>query len=465
MKKIPDKFAVLTIYMALVLVTLLAYVHLGGNEFVDYDDPDYVTENPHVYGGITYQSIIWAFTTPHEANWNPVTQISHMLDCELFGLNPGRHHLTSLLFHIVSTLLLFWVLNKMTAGYWQSVFVAAIFALHPLHVESVAWIAERKDVLSGFFWILTIAAYLHYIKRPIVSRYILVLICLTIGLMSKPMLITLPFVLLLLDYWPLNRLRFGTIRETDLASQYEPVNKGYEKRSIQWLIVEKIPLIVNVALFSVIVYFVQHNAGALMEKLSLKDRIANAFTSYSIYLGDMFYPRGLAVFYPHPVDTLPIWKPIVSLLFLVFVTIIIIWKGITKRYLLTGWLWYIGTLIPVIGLIQTGLHARADRFTYLPSIGVYIIVAWGAFDLFAKLRHKKVTLSTLIAIILGTLVICTRKQVSYWQNDFSLFGHALEATRNNHVMHSNFGFALKSKGKQEFKPRLRASFLLLRKCL
>jgi tetratricopeptide (TPR) repeat protein len=440
MEHTPKKLHLPLIYAVLALVTIIAFEQVRLNEFIGYDDDRYVTENPQVKAGMTPESVHWALTTTAIGYWHPLALLSHMLDCELFGLEPSRHHLTSLFFHVANTLLLFWVLKRMTGAVWASSFVAAVFAIHPLHVESVAWISERKDVLSGLFWMLTIAAYVRYAERPSVGRYLMVVLGLSAGLMAKPMVVTMPFVLLLLDFWPLGR--FST-------PQAEPVTPNYRKSMTYRLIGEKIPLFVLTAVLCVVTYIVPKSRGVAvsMEFVSLNSRIENALVSYVSYIWKMLNPSRLAVLYPHPGDSLPVWKTIVCLLTLVVVSAGIVYLGRRRRYLAVGWLWYLGTLLPVIGLVQAGAQAMADRYTYLPSIGILIMIAWGVSDLVAKWRYRRIGLGVTAGIVLTTLAICTRVQLRHWRNNLALFGHALKVTENNYVMHSNYGGALFEEGR------------------
>jgi tetratricopeptide (TPR) repeat protein len=423
MKQYSNKLYVISICAVLALATIIAYEPMRYNNFVGLDDPAYVTDNPHVKGGITREAVIWAFTTPYSGNWHSLTWLSHMLDCEFFGLNPTGHHFTSLLLHVVNALLLFLVFNRMTGNMWPSAFVAALFALHPLHVESVAWAAERKDVLSGFFWMLAMIAYVRYAERPSIRRYVLVVLAFCLGLLSKPMIVTLPFVLLLLDYWPLGRLQWGN-------------------RSARRLIREKIPLFVLAAVSSVITFIVQQKAGAmameLPEKLPLNFRISNALVSYISYISKMIYPSRLAVFYP--LNMIPLWWTTICFVMLAAISTFIIVSH--KRYLMTGWFWYLGTLVPVIGLVQVGSQALADRYTYLPLIGIFIMVAWGAAEIGTKWHFRRFWLGTSMGLVLAVLLICTRTQVRYWQDNLTLYGHAAEVTKNNFRMHTLYGNAL-----------------------
>jgi tetratricopeptide (TPR) repeat protein len=430
-----NKRYTILICVILALVTAIAFEQVRRNDFIDYDDNVYVTENQHVQGGLSLESVIWAFTTRQEGNWHPLTWLSHMLDCQLFGTNASWHHLTNVLFHIANTLLLFWILKKMTDALWASFFVAAAFALHPLHVESVAWIAERKDVLSGLFWMLTIACYIRYCEQPSIKRYLLVFLVFALGLMAKPMLVTLPFVLLLLDYWPLGRLQWG--HQTD-----------NQEWSVWRLVREKIPLFILTIASSVITFIVQQMGGAMDvgESYSLGVRISNALVCYAGYIIKMVYPARLAVLYPHPGANLPMWQPIVSLLIIVAASAVVIYAGRRQRYLAVGWFWYLGTLVPVIGLVQVGAQAMADRYTYLPLIGIFIMVGWGIGEIAAKWRERETVLGICAGVVLAAFLICTRLQVRYWQDNFKLFGHSVAVTEDNFLMHDSYGGALFEKG-------------------
>ncbi len=425
-------------YLVLAVSTLVAYESVRHNDFVGVDDAAYVTDNPSVKGGITYESVVWAFTTSHVGNWHPLTWLSHILDCQLFGLNPLGHHLTNLLFHIANTLLLFWVLKEMTGDFWPSAFVSAAFALHPLHVESVAWVSERKDVLSTLFWFLTMIAYVQYAKKPGIKRYALVILALALGLMAKPMLVTLPFVLLLLDYWPLGRFHLSQIKEEKTPSKSKPTEAPYQSATAWRLISEKFPLFILAAVSSIITFIIQQSAGAmeLMEKLPLSSRISNALLSYVSYIGKMIYPSRLAVLYP--LNKIPSWQPFVMILVAISVLVFIS----RRRYLTVGWLWYLGTLVPVIGIVQVGPQAMADRYTYVPSIGLLIIIGWGLPSIIPQFKYKKIALVAVSVVVLLSLILCTRRQVSFWQNSFKLFSHALSVTNGNPAAHSGLAKSL-----------------------
>ncbi len=440
-----NKLKALLIYVVLALATFIAYEQVRNHDFISYDDDKYVCENRHVMDGLTSDSIRWAFTTDHAGYWHPLTWLSHMLDCQLFGTNPGWHHVTNVLFHIANTLLLFAVLKRMTGAFWCSVFVASAFALHPLHVESVAWIAERKDVLSGFFWMLTIWAYVRYAERPGINRYVLVLLSFALGLMAKPMLVTLPFVLLLLDYWPLGRVQWASegTEKNLIATKSAGLNRNV--LSAIRLTVEKIPLFVLSAASSIVTCIGARSSGAMtaLEWFPLKFRIANASLSYRDYIVKMFYPSRLAVLYPYQ----EVFHIGGAVLLLVGISVLVIRQAQRRPWLTVGWLWYLGTLVPVIGLVRVGSQAMADRYTYLPSIGIFIMVSWGATELLAKWRYQKIGLGILAGLLLTALLICTYVQVRYWRNDFTLYEHTLSVTRKNYVIHFNYGVALLEKGR------------------
>ncbi|MBN1787596.1 MAG: glycosyltransferase family 39 protein [Sedimentisphaerales bacterium] len=402
-------------------VTLVIYFQVHSFKSTSFDDPIYVYNNPNVQAPITLESVKWALAAGRAANWHPLTWLSHMLDWQLFGSNPQGPHLVNLFFHIANALLLFIVFKQMTHKLWQSAFVAALFALHPLHVESVAWIAERKDVLSTFFWILTMLAYVRFTKKPNITSYLPIIIFFALGLMSKPMLVTLPFVLLLLDYWPLERISL----------------KDNSKRSLSHLLIEKIPLFLMTLASCIVTYIVQQQAGAVRsgEKLSFSIRLANVFTSYMKYIYKMIYPSRLAVFYPHPVQKVSIPYAIISAVILVIITIIFLRLASKRKYLFTGWLWYLGTLVPVIGLVQVGAQAIADRYTYITLTGLFIIIAWTATEITSKWKNKKIILTLASILIISALSICTFFQAGHWRNDLTLFQHTLDVTENNHVAH------------------------------
>jgi len=380
-------------------------------------------------------------------NWHPVTTISHMLDCQLHGLKAGGHHFTNVLLHSIAAILLFLALQCMTGALWRSAFVAAVFAIHPLRVESVAWIAERKDVLSGVFFMLTLLVYVHYVRAPSIGRYLFVAVVFAFGLMSKPMLVTLPFLLLLLDYWPLNRigrLAFGkpAARQAVVSGQRSVVSGRFFK-----LVVEKIPLIALSTVSSVVTFLAQRGAVGWTEQLPVLARINNAVVSYVAYIWQMLWPVKLAVFYPHPEHRLPLWEIIVSLLLLLGLTAVAIALRKQRPYFVTGWLWYLGMLVPVIGLVQVGWQGRADRYTYLPQIGLYIVAAWAVSDLIALWRYQRTILSAAAILTIAVLSWRAWVQTSYWRDSETLFTHALAVTSNNDVAENNLGIVFLRKGK------------------
>ena len=401
------------ICILLVIATFIAYMQVLNYGFItSFDDTEYLTSNWNIKAGLTKESIVWAFSTSYAANWFPVTWLSHMLDYELYGMEPFGHHLTSLIFHITNTLLLFGVLLKMTGALWRSGLVAVLFALHPLNVESVAWVSERKNVLSTFFLLLTLWAYVRYVDKKNAGNYLLVVLFLALGLMSKPMLVTLPFVFLLLDFWPLKR--FSEVRPTRL-------------------ILEKVPLFILIIGSCVATFIAQRSGGAMrsFEFSSLYFRIANGLVSYFEYLRNMLWPSGLSVFYPHPGNALPIWKPLACTIVLAVVTIWVV-KGIRRApYLAVGWFWYLGTLVPVIGIVQVGEQAMADRYTYVPLIGIFIVIAWSLPEQIKTGKEK--LLPILSGIVISLLIALTWIQVSHWKNSITLFKHAINVTDTKYL--------------------------------
>ncbi|MGA1868191.1 MAG: tetratricopeptide repeat protein [bacterium] len=425
----------------LVIATLAIYWQVRNHEFINYDDPKYITNNKYVQRGLTSESIIWAFTATDAANWHPLTWLSHMLDYTLYGINPGRHHLSNVLFHIVNSLLLFLLFWKMTKDLWQSSFVAALFALHPLNVESVAWVAERKNVLSTFFWILVILIYLFYIKNPKFNRYLLSIVFFILGLMAKPMLVTLPFVLLLLDYWPLDRFQYRHSIDDNNLPQRLPIFH---------LVYEKIPFFVLAAAASIVTFLIQKKGGAVgsLDLYPLSSRIANALVSYIKYMVKMICPHDLAIIYPYS-SILPWWQVIGACLLLISISSLMIIAMKRHPYLAVGWLWYIGTLVPVIGLVQVGNQAMADRYSYVPLIGLFIIIAWGIPELLPKWRHRKKAFAAIAGVFLSILMAITCVQVRYWANSITLFEHTIDVTVNNYKAYNNLGEAFVHLGNYE----------------
>ncbi|MGD8916346.1 MAG: tetratricopeptide repeat protein [Syntrophobacterales bacterium] len=427
----------------LTIAIAVVFLQLPGHDFVNYDDDLFVYENSQVRKGLSKEGVIWALTSFSPDYWKPLSWLSHMLDCELFGLKPGMHHLVNLLFHLANSVLLLLVLNRMTGALWPSSFVAALFALHPLHVESVAWVAERKDVLSAFFWLLAVRAYSRYVERPRSRRYLLALFFFALGLMAKPMVVTLPFVLLLLDYWPLERMEINRLR----VKQNEG---GMARSSVFHLVWEKIPFIVLSGATTVVTIIAQRQVGALksFEGFPFSHRIANALVSYVSYIGKMVWPHKLAVFYPYP-TTIPLWQSAGAGLLLITISVLLLRAAANRPYLAVGWLWYVVTLLPVIGLVQVGVQAMADRYTYLSIIGLFIIIAWGIPSVLASWRHRKKAIALAATVLLLVFAICSMRQVSYWQDSASLFQHTNKVTINNDVAHNHLGLALAAQGRFE----------------
>jgi tetratricopeptide (TPR) repeat protein len=428
-------------------MTWLVFGQTLRHEFVSFDDNLYVCENPAVTHGLNLKGVGWAFTHTVVANWHPLTMMTHMLDCRLYGLNAGGHHLTNVLLHTASVILLFLVLRRMTGALWRSALVAAVFAIHPLRVESVAWVAERKDVLSGLFFMLTLWAYVRYVGKSKAHSpkskvfYGLVLLFFVLGLMSKPMVVTLPFVLLLLDYWPLNRFTPPPVPAV--------TGKGDSLKNhfLPWrLILEKIPLLALSGAACVATMMIQKD---IIAPVPLALRIGNAAVSYVVYLRQMFCPAGLAVLYPYPQNSLPGWKIALAVVLLAAISAGVFLRRQRQPYLLMGWLWYLGMLIPVIGLVQVGGQAHADRYTYLPQIGLYLALIWAVGSLGAGWRHRRVVLGGLSTVILVALIFCARAQTSYWRNSEVLWTHTLACTSDNYIAHYNLGDALVKMGRRD----------------
>ena len=447
-ESVKKSFSIILVYFALAAGTVIVFWQVRVFDFVSYDDNDYVYQNQHVLDGLTYNGIIWAFTTGHAANWHPLTWLSFMLECQLFGPNAGLMHLVNVLLHLANILLLFAVLKKMTGSLWPSTFVAAVFALHPMHVESVAWIAERKDVLSTLFFMLTLLTYAGYVKRGSLYSYLLTVVAFALGLIAKPMLVTLPFVLLLLDYWPLNRFEPQTAKTSGRQSRKAAPAAG-RREVLYRIIIEKIPFFALSSISSIFTFLVQHSSGAVIgiNELPLESRVDNVFLSYVTYMGKMFWPSSLTVFHPYDIGVVPSWQVILCVLLLLVISVFVIRFGRKQKYLPVGWFWFIGTLMPVIGLVQSGEQAYADRFTYIPYIGLFIMIAWGLPELLSKWPYRKITFGISMAVVLAALGICGRQQVGYWKNSAALFTHALEVTQNNYVAHYFLAEELRKQGK------------------
>jgi tetratricopeptide (TPR) repeat protein len=463
------------IALALAAGTILVYLPTAWHGFLNYDDDTYITENDHVKAGLTGSGIAWAFQSRQEANWHPLTWVSHMLDCQVYGLHPAGHHLTSILLHTANTVLLFFLLKGLTGATWRSAFVAALFAWHPLRVESVAWAAERKDVLSAFFWLLALLAYARYVSgvegrgpwqvnsetgtdpepsppphpdapgssarrseakrrqpRSCLRFYLLALALFACGLMSKPMVVTLPFVLLLIDFWPLRRIELPAIRA----------------RSALLLVVEKLPFFALSAASCLITYSVQQRAAWSSGALSMEFRAANALMSYVRYLGKLFWPTNLALIYPYP-HHWPLAGVAGAALVLAAVSGVVLWQARRRSYLAVGWFWYLGTLVPAIGLVQVGVQSMADRYSYLPSIGILILVAWGLGDLLGPDRQKARIAGLAAGAALAACLAVTSIQLNYWRNNLTIFWHTIQVTTDNYDAYNCLGPALEAIGKQD----------------
>ena len=441
----------LVICLILIVVTLATFWQVHNHEFVHLDDYEHITDNRHLHRGLSTEGVVWAFSFTDVAYWHPMTWLSLMLDYELYGLSPSGYHLTNLLLHILSALFLFLAVRRMSGSSWQSGFVAALFALHPLNVESVAWAVERKNVLSSLFLMLTLWTYGRYVESSTPRRYLLVLLVFALGLMSKPTLVTVPFILLLLDYWPLNRLQ-PSPASAHFDQPFANSMVSGERKSLAFrLILEKVPFFVLATISIFLTVLSNQHLEALVATTSvpLSLRLGNGLISYVSYMGKMVWPSNLAVFYPPP-ETIPWWQVAAAILFLVILSALVLRGLKTRPYLAVGWLWYLVTLVPSIGLVQAGLWpAMADRFAYVPLIGLFIMVAWGVPELLTKYRYQRIVLATATTILLATLTMVTKLQVRYWQNSFTLFQQAVKVTTNNYVAHDSLGNALAQKGMLE----------------
>jgi tetratricopeptide (TPR) repeat protein len=424
---IAPRALILAICIFLAGITWIVFGQTLGYPFVNFDDPEYVYENPHINGGLTARGVIWAFTHVPAPDWYPLTTISHMVDCQFYGLNAGGPHFTNVLLHTVTVILLFLVLRQMTGALWRSAFVAAVFAIHPLRVESVAWVVERKGLLSGLFFMLTLCAYVRYVGKRSVARYITMSILFACGLISKPMLVVVPLVLLLLDYWPLRR---------------------FEKRSsIRGLILEKIPLLALSAGSCLATVAGQTGTVVSMQPLPLAWRISNALVSYITYIRQMIWPVRLAVFYPHPENHLSLWQIGFAIALLIAVSAIAFILRKDRPYLIVGWLWYLLMLVPVIGVVQINLQGHADRYTYLPEIGLYLVVAWGLADMSAAWLYRRQILSSAAAVAIVALAWAAWHQTTYWRNSESLWTHAIAVTPDNDFAHTSIADLLLRRGR------------------
>jgi Tfp pilus assembly protein PilF len=446
MSKISSRPSPYLVVAGLAALILFVYWQVGGYSFTGFDDDVYVYENSHVQRGMTKDSLKWAFTTFHASNWHPLTWVSYMVDTELFGFSAGWHHRMNGVYHILNTELLFLVLWGMTGGLWPSAFVAALFGVHPLHVESVAWIAERKDVLSTLFWFLTMAAYLRYVRRPNFRRYVPVAAFFALGLMSKPMLVTLPLVLLLLDWWPLGRM---TSKDSQGFS-----SGSYALFKFFRLAWEKAPLLGLSAVSCVITLLAQTKGDAVrsLDYVPFGIRLFNSFVSYVFYLWKAVWPSSLAVFYPHPASIqaeIPFLKIGGAVGLLAGLSLLVLWQGKRRPYLPVGWLWYLGTLVPVIGLVQVGDQAVADRYTYVPLVGVFIALAWSIHSAFLKRRFVRLALGLLGGGAVVALAMVAWNQTAYWRDSVTLYSRALRVTENNWLAWNNLGFTYEKMGQRE----------------
>ena len=474
----PDKINIspekqkLIVYIVLTIATLAVFWQVNKFDFIDFDDNFYVTENSHVWSGLTLDGVLYAFTTKYTNLWNPLVWLSFMFDYQLYGLNAGGYHLTNLILHILSALLLFWLFNRMTQAIWRSAFVAALFALHPLHVESVVWIAERKDVLSAFFCMLTLCLYVYYTEKPVIWRYLAALFCFACALMSKPMVITLPFVMILLDYWPLGRLQSRKIfmnepkvthalakkgkknkaSKATLAKNVSPphVRKLSEQRIAGiiplWQLKEKLPFFVLSPILVIITLYPANNSSVKL--VTLGARIGNALVTFVTYLEKTFWPNNMALFYPFP-SQVPAWQIFgaISLILLITAGVILMIKRLP--YLSVGWFWYAITILPVIGIKQIAEYpyAMADRYHYLPSVGIAVMLAWGIPPLIKNEETRKNILFPAAIAMVIIMAVLTWQQCGYWKNSPALYSHTLEVTKDNFIMHNSFGNVLLKEGK------------------
>jgi len=410
----------------------------GNHQFLNFDDDVYIINNPYVASGMTYRNIIWAFTSVDTEYWHPVTWLSYMMDVELYGMNPRGHHLTNVAIHTVSSVLLLLLLCRMTGALWRSAFVAFLFALHPQHVESVAWAVERKDVLSAFFCFLTLLIYAEYAEKRKPAMYGLALLSFMLGLMSKPMLVTLPVLMLLLDYWPLDRLREGE------------QNSGFRQLLVRVmpLIQEKVPFFAC-SLLSGLITLYSHNKAGAVSKFTMQSFqlcLENALLAYVKYIGKTVWPHNLAIVYPFPFP-IPFWQVISSLFILLLISVAVIRTGRRYPYILTGWFWFVVTLVPVIGLINAGLQvAMADRFSYIPHIGLFMMLSWGAAELTEGVKYRQALLALLAGMVITASAAASWRQLGYWKDSITLYRHTLQVTTKNYIIHHNLGLALASNG-------------------
>ena len=433
------------IVVGLILLTLAVYWNVQNFGFINYDDNLYVTENDLIQSGLSIRGLVGVLTDTRTGNWHPLTMISHAIDWELFRQNAGGHHWSSLIIHIINTVLLFLLLNQMTGAIWRSALVAALFAIHPINVESVAWVAERKNVLSTFFWFLTMMFYVWYVQKPGWQRYLPVFVCFALGLMSKSMLVTLPFVLLLMDYWPLNRTAIDTSNHRQANTE---LSQQKAKVKFHFLILEKIPLLILSVIFSGLALFTQQMEKAMagFDILPLSERIANALTSYILYVKNVFWPFQLAVFYP--MECIPLQSMLLAAAALIFITIIFCFYGRKYPYLTVGWFWYLGTMVPVIGLVQVGSQSMADRYAYVPVIGIFLMLVFGVADFLQKFKAGK-WMMLFFLFISAILIYFSHQQVQYWENTYTLYTHAIKTVKENVLLYRNLGIEMINENKPE----------------
>ena len=421
--------------LVLAVATLALYSPVIAHPFVNYDDRDYVTENQHVQSGLSMPTIAWAFTSTDQANWHPLTWLSHEMDCEIYGLNPHGHHLTSILIHTANVLLLFLLLQWATGATGPSAMVAALFALHPFNVESVAWVAERKNLLSTFFFLLAIGAYGWYARQPSLRRYAILAGLFALGLTAKPMVITLPFVLLLLDYWPLSR-----IQGWSTPCPAFPVPQAPWPR----LLLEKVPLLALSVASAAITMFAQRSGNALesLGHIPIQLHLENAIYSYAKYVAKIFWPVNMALLYPHPLNKLTFFQVGLSAIFLVAVSVLV-WQSRERRpYAISGWLWFLGTLVPVIGLVQVGPQGMADRYAYIPTIGIFVLLVWGFKDWASSRPGISKSLKPIAFVVLAYLAVLTFRQIGYWRSSEELWTHTLQITEDNYIANDMLGSLL-----------------------
>jgi protein O-mannosyl-transferase len=432
----------LVLSLALVLLTVLAYLPIRNNAFINFDDKQYITDNVQVRSGLSWQTVEWAFTTFDAANWHPLTWLSHALDYQLFGLNPPGHHFISVLLHAFNAVLLFLILQSLTGFTWRSLLVAALFAVHPLNVESIAWAAERKTVLSMSFFLLALLAYCSYVRKPSLARYLGVAALFALALMSKPQVITFPFVLLLLDYWPLGRTRLA-------ASSKRNSNSAIRAQSNAWLLIEKLPLLGLSAISAIITLQAQRAGHAVrtVVEYSLGSRIETAIVSYLWYVRDVFLPRHLAPIYPHSDGLLESWKVLLAAVVLIAVSALAIIGRKRSPYLAFGWIWFLGSMVPMIGLVQVGLQARADRYMYIPMLGILIAAVWGMAELFSRLQVSSLLSAALSAAVVAALSVATFQQIGHWRNSETLWNYTLTVTDRNFMAEDNLAQELATQGR------------------